>query len=196
MAKDVGLIVEDKEAPKVVGGTGRQWAILLVGDLPLVPGDQEKVLAEATLAARRFPEASFSEGIDGLKEVAARGKSHPGELGDLVPPTERAGAAAQVLERSRAVITRLEALTAYHRAVLAIEEHNANILIDDFEEEADRRIQKARIPPEAYDNLRRYVAARGEAVSRGRAQAKAVQEARAASKNDPAKPDGGSDRNG
>lgn len=193
MAKDVGLSGDSKS---VVGGTGKLWTILAVEDLPLVPGDQAKVLADAALATRRFPEASYAEGVNGLKEVAARGKSHPGELGDLVPPTERAGAAAQVLERGRAVVARLEALTAYHRAVLAVEENNANTMIDDFEEEAERRIQKARIPPEAYDNLRRYVGARGEAISRGRAQAKAVQEARAATKNDPAKPDGNTDRNG
>lgn len=192
MAKEVGLSGESKA---ITGGTGRLWTILAVEDLPHVPKDQAKVLADAMQAVRRFPEASYAEGIDGLKEVASRGKSHPGELGDLAPPTEQAGAAAQVLERARAVVTRLEALTAYHRAVLAVEEHNANIMIDSFEEEADRRIQKARIPPEAYENLRRYVGARGEAISRGRAQAKAVQEARAATKNDPAKPDGNTDGN-
>ncbi len=164
MAKEVVSTGDAREAPKgVVGGTGRAWAILAVGELPLVPSDQERVLSDAATTLRRFPEASYAEGVNGLKEVAARGKSNPGELGDLVPPVERAGAAAAVLDQARAVVARLEALTAYHRAVLALEEHNANIMIDDFEEEAGKRIQKARIPPEAYDNLRRSVAARGEA---------------------------------
>jgi hypothetical protein len=189
MAKDSG------DSKGIVGGTGRVWAILAVEDLPHVPTDQERVLAEASLVVRRFPEASYAEGIAGLKEVAARGKSHPGELGDLVPPTERAGATAQVLERGRATVARLEALTAYHRAVLALEENNGNTIIDEYEEEAERRIQKARIPPEAYENLRKFVGARGEAISRGRAQAKAVQEARAAQKNNATKPQGG-DGNG
>ena len=52
---------------------------------------------------------------------------------------------------------------------------------------ATRRIAKARIPPEAYQNLRKYVAARGEGISRGRAQAKALQEARNAPRPDAAK---------
>ena len=169
------------------GGTGRTWQILSVDDLPAVPEDQEEVLAQAAQTLRRFPEASYAEGINGLKEVADRGESNPGELGDLVQPTQRAGAAAEVLERCRAVVARLEALTAYHRAVMAPEEHNANVMIDDYEEEATRRINKARIPPEAYQNLRKYVGARGEAISRGKAQAKALQEARSAPRSDAAK---------
>lgn len=197
MAKEVVATADTKEAPKgVVGGTGRTWTILSVGDLPLVPGDQEQVLAEGAQTLRRFPEASYTEGLEGLKEVAARGKTNPGELGDLVRPTEHARAAAAVLKQARDVVTRLEGLLAYHRSVLAIEEHNANIMIDTFEEEAGKRIKLARIPAEAYDNLRKFVAARGEAISRGRAQAKAVQEARVASKSEGKKPNGGDVGNG
>lgn len=180
---------DDKPAVKVgvQGGTGRTWHILSVDDLPPVPDDQEQVLADVTPSLRRFPEASYTEGVNGLKEVAERGQSHPGELGDLVAPTARAGASAAVLERSRAVVARLEALAAYHRAVLAHEENASNVMMDDYEAEATRRIAKARIPPEAYPNLRKFVAARGEVIARGKAQAKALQEARSAPRPDAVK---------
>ena len=163
----------------VLGGTERRWSILDVGDLPIVPPDQEQVLKDGALATRRFPDASFAEGINGLKEVADRGQIDPGELGDLVSPVSKARNAALVLERTRAVMVRLEALMAYHRAVMAIEENNANAMIDMYAEEAERRIAKARIPPEAYGNLRKYVSARGELIARGIAQAKAVRKAEA-----------------
>lgn len=166
----------------MVGGSGRVWHILSVKDLPFVPSDKEEVLAEGAHVLRRFPEASYAEGVNGLREVAARGKSHPGELGDLAPPVERSENCANVLEQGRAIVTRLEELLAYHKAALASEEHTGNILIDGYEEEATRRIEKGRIPAEAYENLRKFVDARGEAISRGKAQAKAVQEARNAAK--------------
>ncbi len=126
---------------------------------------------------RRFPDASYAEGISGLKEVGDRLTTHPNELGDLVAPPETALAAATVLERGRAVVARLEALLAYHRAVLAVEENHANSLLDTYAEEAERRISKARIPPETYFNLRKFVATRGELIARGIAQAKVLREA-------------------
>lgn len=186
--KSKAAVAEDGSKAGVVGGSGRVWHILAVEDLPEVPADQEKVLADAAQVLRRFPEASYAEGISGLKEVAARGVSHPGELGDLVAPPEQAGAAAIVLTRGRAVVTRLEALIAYHRAMLGLEENSSNVMIDTYEEEATKRIAKARIPPEAYEDLRKYVGARGDVISRGKAQAKALQEARTAPKGDAAKP--------
>ena len=84
---------DDKPAAKagVQGGTGRTWQILSVDDLPPIPNDQERVLADVTPSLRRFPEASYSEGLNGLKEVATRGESSPGELGDLSRGRSRLG---------------------------------------------------------------------------------------------------------
>jgi len=171
-----------KHAPKndttLIGGTGRTWQLLSVSELAALPKDQEEVLKEgANRQLRRFPDASYAEGISGLKEVGDRLTTHPNELGDLVAPPETALAAATVLERGRAVVARLEALLAYHRAVLAVEENHANSLLDTYAEEAERRISKARIPPETYFNLRKFVATRGELIARGIAQAKVLREA-------------------
>lgn len=61
-------------------------------------------------------------------------------------PPPRARALQRFLERARAVVARLDALAAYHRAVLAHEENGANVMIDEYEE-ATRRIAKLALPP-------------------------------------------------
>ncbi len=168
-----------KRDPVVVNGT---LGIFAVATLPQVPADRDEVMRQAATSTRRIPDAMRSEAIDGLRELEQRLAKDPNDLGDLGPDGKECGALADEMEATDASIARCEAVLDYLKARRMSVDDRAARMLDGAHKVVELRMEHNRLSPESYVHVRRFVDARGAAISQGMSRAQRTRDAvRAAS---------------